>query len=130
HYRILDPVVNHLHIMPSTTRPKELATRTFRFSSNSRQHSRDLVVCFAWSSRHNAGAFERSLFSAAYAHAHVVNPPPRKPSTASFSILKERVSTVNDNVAFLEKLIKIIQRSINRRSSSNHEHDTPRMTEI
>ncbi len=122
HIAIFDAVVNHLHVMACTVSANIGHARLaiFRNGCDFGQDRRNQLIRFFLATRHDRWTFQGTFFTAGYASTDEVKTFSGQFTVTTDSVLEEGVTTINDDVAFIQIRLQGIDSSISSRPCFNH----------
>ena len=122
HVAVFDTVVNHFHIVTGTigTNIGHARFAIFCNCGNFSQNRRNQFVGFFLTARHDRWTFQRPFFTTGNTGTNEVKAFGRKFAITTDSVLEERVTTINDDVAFIQIRLQGIDSSISARPCFHH----------
>ncbi|CSF58879.1 Uncharacterised protein [Shigella sonnei] len=122
HITVFNTVVNHLHIMACAI-STDIGNARFAIFSNGGdfgQDRRNQFIGFFLATRHDGRPFQRPLFSAGNTGTDEVKAFGRKLTVTTNGVLEEGVTTIDDDVAFIEIWFERINSSIRACTCFHH----------
>ncbi|GCP78324.1 hypothetical protein BvCmsHHP019_00100 [Escherichia coli] len=122
HITVFDTVVNHLHIVACAI-GTNIGNARFAIFSNGGdfgQDRRNQFIGFFLPTRHNRRTFQRSFFTAGNTGTNEVKAFGRKLTVTTDGILEEGITTINNDVTFIEVWLKGINSSIRACTCFHH----------
>ena len=125
HIAVFDTVVYHFDEMSRTIPADPIATRlTLRgFRGNRLENRFNSFPCTLISARHDRRAVPRAFLSAGDSHADKQNTFFGKVTGASGCIRIIGISSVNDDIALIQKRQQLFDKVVNHRTCLNHQHN-------
>lgn len=131
HHAVFDAVVNHFDEMARGTAAHVGDARfAVHFGGDGLKRGGDTVVMFATAAGHDAGTVTRSFFAAADADAHETDAFGFKLSNAAVGVGVMRVSTVDDEVVFVEQRSELADNGVDDRPGGHKQHNVARRFEL
>jgi len=129
--RVLDAVVDHLHVMARTAGADVGAARfAVHVGADLRQHGFHLRVRVAGAARHDARSEQGAFLPAGDAGADKAQPACFQRRTATNGVQEIGVAAVDQDVASLQMWREVIDGLIDRRSGLDHHQDPARLVEL
>ena len=122
HITVFDTVVNHLHIVTCAigTNIGNAWLTVFSHCGDFGQDRRNQFIGFFLPTRHNGRTFQRAFFSTGDTGTNEVKAFSRKLTVTTNGVLEEGVTTINDDVAFIEIWFEGINSSIRACTCFHH----------
>ena len=122
HIAVFNTVVNHLHIMACTigTDIGNTWLTVFSHCGDFSQDRRNQFIGFFLATRHNGRPFQRALFTTGNTGTNEVKAFSRKLTITTNGVLEEGVTTINDDVTFIEVWLEGINSSIRACTCFHH----------
>ena len=122
HITVFNTVVNHLHIVACAigTNIGNAWLPVFSHCGDFGQDRRNQFIGFFLATRHNGRSFQRAFFTARNTSTDEVKAFCRKLTITTNSVLEEGVTTINDDVTFIEVRLKGINSSIRACTCFHH----------
>ena len=127
HITVLDTIVDHFHIVTSSIRTDVSHTWFSIFWCFCRDFFKNICyqfISFFLSTRHDRRTFKGTFFTTRDTSTDEVDARVRQLFITTDSIFVERVSSVNQNITFIQVWKKGLDGCVCTRSCLNHEHDT------
>src|SRR4029077_8827663 len=123
HVAVLDAVVNHFDVVTGAIRSHVAATRfAIDLFSDSAKDWRDYFPGFARTNGHQRRTFERAFLSTGNTASDEMNPATFEIFAAPLRIGEQRITAVDNDVAFFEKWCEFADYLIDRIAGFDHDH--------
>ena len=127
HVAVFDAVVDHLDVVTRTTWPDVRNARSvLGFGRDGFEHRLQLLVGADGTARHEGWAPEGTFFAAGDTHTHELHSAGGIFARATLCISVERVATVDQDVAFIEKRREFLGYCVYCSASLHHQEDSTR----
>ena len=127
HIPVLDPVVDHFHVVTSSIRTDVSHTWFSIFRRFCRDFFKNVsyqVICFFLSTRHDRRTFKGTFFTTRYTSTDKVDTRVRQLFVTTDGIFIESISSVDQDIAFIQMWKKGLDGCVCTRPCLNHKHDT------
>ena len=125
--RVLDAVMDHLHVMAGAARSDVGAARVaIHVGADFCQHGLDLLIGVAGAARHDAGPEQRTFLAAGHACTDEAKAAGFQRFTPPHRVEEVGVATVDQDVAGLEVGRQVVDGLVDRRPGLHHHQDPAR----